>query len=227
MTNDKPVLVIGGYGPGLGKGLATVFEKAGYEIVTLSRSGSVYPGAFNITCDLTDENEVNQNFMEIMHRFGKIDVYIHNVFALHVGGFLDTSTKQFEQLWADTVKSAFHVTQQIIPQMLQHKSGVILFSGATAAIRGGSNFSAFASAKFALRGFSQSLAREYQSSGIHIAHVILDGLMFGTQSIDRFGGSKETALLPEDVANQYLQIVNQPSSCWSLELDLRPSTEGF
>ncbi|KAJ54694.1 hypothetical protein ACMU_16395 [Actibacterium mucosum KCTC 23349] len=224
---EKPVAVIGGYGPGLGRGLATVFAEAGYQVVTLSRRGTAHPGALNIACDLTAAADVARSVAQVLQTYGRIDVYIHNVAALHIGPFLETSAETFDDLWQRAVMSAVHATQQVLPPMIDAQAGAILFSGATAAVRGGGRFGAFAATKFALRGLSQSLAREYQSQGVHVAHVILDGLMFGTPSVERFGGSEDTALLPEDVAMQYLNLTQQPRSCWTLELDLRPQSEGF
>jgi len=103
----------------------------------------------------------------------------------------------------------------------------MIFSGATAATRGTARFAAFASAKFALRGLTQSLAREYQSQGIHIAHVVIDGLLGGSASIGKFGGSEERSIDPAAVAVSYRMLAEQPSSAWTLELDVRPSSERF
>ena len=223
----QPVIVIGGFGPGLGTGVASVFDQAGYQVVTLSRRGASYPGALNLACDLTNRDQVRDAIAKTIAEYGQIDVFVHNVFALHVGGFLDTGAETFEQVWRGVTLSAVNTSQEILPHMLKAGAGTILFSGATAAIKGGGRFSAFASAKFALRGLAQSLAREFQPQGIHVAHVILDGLMNGTHTVDRFGGTEDSALNPAEVATQYLNLVQQPKSCWSQEMDLRHHMEGF
>ena len=94
-------------------------------------------------------------------------------------------------------------------------------------MRGGANFSAFASAKFALRGLTQSLAREYQSSGIHVAHVILDGIINTAASRDRHGLDPTQMMKTTDIAEAYWQLAHQPKSTWTHELDLRPMSESF
>ena len=224
---EAPVAVIGGYGPGLGKGLAEVFSAAGYEVVTISRRGAEFDGALNLAADLSDGVQAKAAIEQVVETFGRIDVYIHNVIAVHIAPFLETSPQEFESVWEAAFLSAVHVTQAVIPHMQRRSSGAILFSGATAAVRGGKNFSAFAASKFALRALSQSLAREFQPAGIHVAHVILDGLMYGTPSVERFGGSKDTSILPGEAAATFLALAQQPSSAWSQEVDIRPSSEGF
>jgi NAD(P)-dependent dehydrogenase (short-subunit alcohol dehydrogenase family) len=103
----------------------------------------------------------------------------------------------------------------------------LLFSGATASVRGSSGFSAFAASKFALRGLVQSLAREHQPRGIHVAHVLLDGLLLGSPSVERFGGQASKALVPDDIAKAYVWLAEQPPTAWTHELDMRHHEERF
>ncbi len=224
---DAPVVVIGGYGPGLGQGLAEQFSSVGYQIVALSRQGREFDGALSLATELSDREQVVDAVNQILDAFGRIDVYVHNVASLHIAPFLETPAEQFEAVWQASFLSAVHMAQAVIPPMRAQNSGTIIFSGATAAIKGGKNFAAFSSSKFALRALSQSLAREFQPQGIHVAHVILDGLMNGTSSIDRFGGKKETSILPAEAASAFLSLVKQPRSAWSQEIDIRPFSEGF
>ncbi len=111
--------------------------------------------------------------------------------------------------------------------MAQSGGGVLIVSGATASLRGGVRFSAFASAKFALRGLTQSLAREYQPAGVHVAHVILDGIIDTARSRALHSLDPAKMMQPDDIANAYWQIATQPKSTWTHEIDLRPATEGF
>jgi NADP-dependent 3-hydroxy acid dehydrogenase YdfG len=117
--------------------------------------------------------------------------------------------------------------QAVLPQMVRQRSGAIVISGATASTRGAARFAAFASAKFALRGLAQSLAREYHSKGVHVAHVILDGLLRGSPSATRFGSDKDDGIDPNQVAETYRWLAEQEASSWTHELDLRPSSEKF
>jgi NAD(P)-dependent dehydrogenase (short-subunit alcohol dehydrogenase family) len=119
------------------------------------------------------------------------------------------------------------VARAVLPAMATRGGGVLIFTGATAALRGGAKFTAFASAKFALRGLAQALAREYGATGVHVAHVVLDGLVEGPQTDRRFGPATGARFKPDDVAQIYLQLASQPPSAWTQEIDLRPSAERF
>ena len=224
---EQPVVVLGGFGDGLGRGLAEVFASAGYRVAALSRSGIHPPEARGFSADLSDPNQVVASVDAVLREFGRIDVYVHNVASLHIAPFLDTAPEHFETIWRDTFLSAVYASQTVIPYMLNAGFGTLLFSGATASVKAGAHFSAFSSAKFALRALSQSLAREFQPRGIHVAHVVLDGLMFGTSSIERFNGTEATSIHPRDAARTYLAIAQQPRSAWSQEIDIRPSSERF
>jgi NAD(P)-dependent dehydrogenase (short-subunit alcohol dehydrogenase family) len=106
--------------------------------------------------------------------------------------------------------------------MRTRHAGTIILSGATAARRGGANFAAFASAKFALRGLAQSMSREFGPHGVHVAHVVIDGLIDAPQSDRRFGQAQSARMDPDAVARAYLALATQHPSAWTHELDLRP-----
>lgn len=125
------------------------------------------------------------------------------------------------------VVSAFNVMSAVLPLMVEKGRGSIIGSGATASLKGGAKFSAFASAKFALRGLTQSLARELQPKGVHFAHVILDGILDTPRSRVLHDLDPERMMETMDVANAYLQLAQQRPSTWTHELDLRPSSEVF
>jgi NAD(P)-dependent dehydrogenase (short-subunit alcohol dehydrogenase family) len=122
--------------------------------------------------------------------------------------------------------SAFILAKELLPKMVA-KGGTAIFTGATASIRGGNNFSAFSSAKFALRGLVQSLARQYQHSGLHIAHILIDGIIDTVKSKKLHALPVENMLNPADIAECYWQLTQQPQSAWTHELDLRPYSEKF
>jgi NAD(P)-dependent dehydrogenase (short-subunit alcohol dehydrogenase family) len=105
--------------------------------------------------------------------------------------------------------------------------GTVVFSGATASLRGGPRFAAFASSKFALRGLAQSLAREYGPQGIHVAHVIIDGLIWGPAARDQHKAQKAGCLSPDAIAETIMSLIAQPRQAWTHEIDLRPATETF
>jgi NAD(P)-dependent dehydrogenase (short-subunit alcohol dehydrogenase family) len=117
--------------------------------------------------------------------------------------------------------------QSILPHMIARGKGAIILTGATAGIRGAAQFSAFASAKFALRGLAQSLARECGPKGVHVAHVVLDGLIDEAQTDQRFGPPQSARMDPDAVASIYLELASQHPSAWTHEMDLRPFSERF
>lgn len=233
----QPLVIIAGYGPGLGEGLLRTFAQQGFQVAGISRRGVrdsdvSYSGVsdksfFSVQADLSDPDQTKYAIECIIEQHGLPSIYIHNAAVLHVAPFLETTLKDFESTWRSSVLSAVNGVQAIIPHMLSQGHGSILVSGATAAIRGGANFSAFSSAKFALRGLVQSLAREFQPQGLHVAHVILDGLMRGTSSVQRFGGSDATSIDSIAAAETFLAIARQAKSAWSQEIDLRPFSERF
>lgn len=223
----RPVAVIAGAGPGLGSALASSFAANGYAVAAISRTGRAVPSADAFSADLCNPAEVNAVIETISQRLGSIEVYVHNVASLHLGPFLETSSDTFDAVWRDTLLTAVHGAQAVLPSMLSAGRGVLLFSGATASVRGGATSSAFAAAKSALRSLAQSLAREFHPRGIHVAHVLLDGLMLGTPSMERFGAAPESGIDPSAAAESFVALVRQGRSAWSHEIDLRPHCERF
>jgi NAD(P)-dependent dehydrogenase (short-subunit alcohol dehydrogenase family) len=212
-----------------------VLSAAGYDVTALSRSGRAAAaaaaeaeragGAFtHYACDLTKHAEVAATVAPIAKR---IDVLVHTAHAILIRPFAETSPEEFEAVWRAGCLSAMNVASIIVPEMAARRQATAIFTGATASIRGGAKFPAFASAKFALRGFAQALAREMGPKGVHIAHVIVDGLIDEPQTTQRFGSASSTRIDPEAIAATYLNIVRQPPSAWTHELDLRPSSESF
>lgn len=222
----KPLALILGAGTGLGESLCAVFDAAGYQVVGINRS--VGESSFDKRiADLTNHEATQQVLNKVIEQFGAPEVVVHNTAQLTIKPFLDTSNAEFSDAWQSMPLSLFNTMQCLLPSMLTQGKGSIIVSGATASIRGGNKFSAFASAKFALRGLTQSLAREYQNQGIHIAHVLLDGIIDTPRSRELHSLDPVKMLNPDDIAQQYLALATQPKSVWTNELDLRPSSENF
>jgi len=224
----KKTVLIGGIGEGLGSALADYFASKNYRVIGISRStkGKSNERLIQFTADLAEQHQVQQTITRIVETYGVPDVYIHNAAELFIAPLEETSAEQFEQCWRAGAFSAFLVAKELLPGMAD-KGGTAIFTGATASIRGGNRFSAFSAAKFALRGLVQSLARQYQSSGLHIAHILVDGIIDTPRSRERHSLSVEQMLNPIDVAKCYLHLVQQPKSAWTQELDLRPYLENF
>ena len=227
----KKVAIVAGVGAGLGQALCQKLLSEGYWVAGLSRSNKLEIDLgeryFPIACDLTDSSSIDQAISDAESRLGTVSVYIHNAAYLLHKPFLDTTEEAFSDIWKLSCLAAVHGIQRVLPNMLLEKSGTILVSGATASIKAGAEFSAFASAKFALRGLTQSLAREYGSQGVHIAHIILDGLIWGPQAKYKFEKKPEICIKPSAIADSYFHLIQQHHSSWTQELDLRPAIEVF
>jgi NAD(P)-dependent dehydrogenase (short-subunit alcohol dehydrogenase family) len=232
---ERRTLLITGIGEGLGAKIAETFARAGYDIIGMSRTdrASVRLGTAveragasytHLACDLTHPADVAVVLKPIADG---IDVMIHNAQTLLIRPFAETSAMQFEQVWRVACLGAMAAAQAVLPRMAARKSGAAIFSGATAGLRGGANFTAFASAKFALRGLAQALAREFGPKGVHVAHVVIDGLIEAPQTDRRFGPAPAGRMDPQSVAQAYLLLAEQDASAWTQEMDLRPFAEKF
>ncbi len=230
--NDKTdkVAVVAGVGDGLGMALCRRLLAAGYAVGGLSRRAAPHPelggNYLPVACDLTQAAAVDSAVSAIEQRFGAPSVYIHNAADLLHKGFLQTTAQEFTDLWSLVCLGAVHGVQRVLPGMLAARAGVILLTGATASVKAGAGFSAFASAKFALRGLAQSLARDFAPQGIHVAHVVIDGVIWGRRA-EGFGLSEGLCLETGAIAETYLNLIDQPRSAWTFELDLRPDQETF
>jgi NAD(P)-dependent dehydrogenase (short-subunit alcohol dehydrogenase family) len=229
------MLLITGIAEGLGADIAETFAKAGHDIVGISRTdrstehltqrieqaGGRYR---HIVCDITQAAAASA---ALAPHAAEIDVLIHNAHVLDIKPFEETTSDEFEHAWRVACLGAVIAVQSVIPHMVARKRGTVILTGATAGRRGAANFSAFASAKFALRGFGQSLAREYGPQGVHVAHIVLDGLIDEPQTDRRFCRSSSGRMNASAVARTYLDISTQHPSAWTHEMDLRPFSEKF
>jgi NAD(P)-dependent dehydrogenase (short-subunit alcohol dehydrogenase family) len=234
MTIRRTVL-ISGVAEGLGADIAETFAQAGHDIVGISRTdrsteqltqrveqaGGRY---IHIACDITQAGAASA---AIAPHAADIDVLIHNAHVLDIKPFEETTSDEFENAWRVACLGAVVAVQSVVPHMAARKRGTVILTGATAGRRGAANFSAFASAKFALRGFGQSLAREYGPQGVHVAHIVLDGLIDEPQTDRRFCRSSAGRMNASAVARAYLDLSTQHPSAWTHEMDLRPFSEKF
>lgn len=229
MKQTKPLALICGAGSGLGAAVAAAFSEDGYQVVGFSRSARHDESDQYVHRQLNCSDPVSskEEIANVVAQYGPPSVYVHNPAHLVIEPFLNTRIEQYEAAWRSMALSAFVMLQHIVPLMVEQGQGSIIVSGATASTRGGARFSAFSSAKFALRGLVQSVAREYQSQGIHAVHVLLDGIVDTQQSQDLHALEPDRMMNPDDIAKLYLDLVQQPNSIWTHELDLRPHSETF
>jgi NAD(P)-dependent dehydrogenase (short-subunit alcohol dehydrogenase family) len=196
------------------------------RVAAVSRSGAAggeHRGQVRgFSCDATNGEQVRSVFRRVTDGLGSPSLVVFNVGIWDQGGVLDISEQLFEQAWRTGCFAGFLVGRAAAESMLsQGSGGTIIFSGATGSIRGRAGFAAFASPKFALRALAQSMARELGPKGIHVAHVVLDGM------IAQDGIASESLLQPAAIAETYYQLHRQDRSAWTHELDLRPFSEKF
>lgn len=211
-------VVIAGYSDGLGAALERRFAQAGYQVVTVARHG----GAM-LQCDLADARATARLFADMDQRVPRLSGVIHNAMEFLRQPLMTTTSEQMESVWRSMVLTAFNVSQQAVPRLQAQGGGALLFSGASGSRRAGAGYAAFSSAKFALRGLVQALAREHGQDGIHAAHVVLDGLIRSARTAQRFPqASADSMMDPDALAEQYFALFHQPASVWTQELDIRP-----
>jgi NAD(P)-dependent dehydrogenase (short-subunit alcohol dehydrogenase family) len=236
---SQKVAMILGMGPGLGAAVARRFSREGFALALMARreealetvqadihkSGGV---ALPVSADATDPASVASAFDKVREDLGTPEVFVYNAGAFHMGGILEIAPEQFESCWRANCLGAFLGAQQVLPAMLENAQGTIIFTGATASLRGSARFSCLAVGKFGLRALAQSMAREFGPQGIHVAHVIIDG-QINTPRMRVMSPEREehTMLSPDAIAETYWQLHVQDRTAWTQELDLRPAVERF
>ncbi|MFO0615641.1 MAG: SDR family NAD(P)-dependent oxidoreductase [Polyangiaceae bacterium] len=227
--------VVVGVGPGLGSAIARRFARGGLTIGLVARSAkSTDPVAKAIVdaggtaaaahADVTDEAALTAAIHSFTPTFGPADVLVYNASTFMMKPFLDATVADFESGFRTSCLGAVIAAKAVLPKMLERGSGTLLFTGATAGVRGSAKFAPFAAGKFALRAVVQSIAREFGPRGIHAAHVVVDGAV-ESDFARQYGAT--TMLAPDDVAEAYFDLHEQRRTAWTQELDLRPFNEKF
>lgn len=224
--------LIVGAGVGLSASLARTFARAGYTVALAARSVDdldgicAETGATAFACDASKPDEVVTLFEKIDALPGPLAVAVYNAGYRTRGALLDLDPVEVEKTLTVTAFGGFLVGQQAAKRMSPRGEGAILFTGASASVKGYPGSAPFAMGKFALRGLAQSMARELAPKGIHVAHFVIDGgIRSERRPPDR---EKPDALLePDAIAQSYLHVLRQPRSAWTCEIELRPWVETF
>ncbi|HEX3442880.1 MAG TPA: SDR family NAD(P)-dependent oxidoreductase [Pseudolabrys sp.] len=230
MTYTSALIV--GAGSGLSASLARVFAKEGMSVALAARSAAKLDefvkatGANAYNCDAAKREEVDKLFADLDAAGATPDVVVYNASYRTRGPFLDLDPVEVEKSIAITAYGGFLVGQAAARRMLPQGRGAILFTGASASVKGYAQSAPFAMGKFALRGLAQSMARELSPRGIHVAHFVIDG---GIKSARRaeHADQPESLLDPDAIAASYMHVLRQPRSAWTQELELRPWVEKF
>ena len=243
MQEDRSVLVLG-VGPeeGLGVALCKAFAAEGYSVFGCGRSEENMDALNKIKTDkgkitglvgdVTKEEDVKKIFDAVDKSSKNLSSVIYNAGNNNAKPFLEMDLPFFQELWEVCAKGAFLVAQQAIPRLVNNNGGSLIFTGATASLRSKPPFTAFASAKSAERSLAQGLAKEFGSKGVHVANVIIDGIIDGDKvnlRFPEFAASKgeDGKLNINHIAENFLMLHDQKRSTWSFELDLRPWSESW
>jgi NAD(P)-dependent dehydrogenase (short-subunit alcohol dehydrogenase family) len=229
----KTALIVG-TGSGISAAFARALHAGGYRVALAARSADKLAalaretGATAIAADATQADSVARLFAEVDRAFGPLDVVLYNASYRTRGAILDLDPKEVAKSIEVSAFGGFLVAQQAAKRMLPRGSGAIFFTGASASVKGYAQSAPFAMGKFALRGLAQSMARELQPKGIHVAHFIIDGgVANAARGRPADANAPDGLLDPDAIAQTYMAVLKQPRSAWSLEVELRPWVEKF
>ncbi len=224
--------LIVGVGSGLSASLARTFAKAGMKVALAARRAANLAalaqetGAKSFACDSTDRDQVVKLFADVEAALGSPDVVVYNASYRTRGPLVELVPDEVAKSLTVTAFGGFLVAQEAAKRMLPHRHGAILFTGASASVKGYAQSAPFAMGKFALRGLAQSMARELSPQGIHIGHVVVDGGIRSERRPDP-PDKPDSMLDPDAIAQSYLDLLRQPRSAWAWEIELRPWVERF
>ncbi|MHC8387481.1 SDR family oxidoreductase [Pseudomonas sp. MDT2-39-1] len=240
MNNMKVVLVVGA-GDATGGAIAKRFAQEGFVACVTRRSADkLQPlvdaikanggDAHGFACDARKEEDVIALVEQIETEIGPIEAFVFNIGANVPCSILEETARKYFKIWEMACFSGFLNAREVAKRMAKRQRGTILFTGATAGLRGAAGFAAFAGAKHGIRALAQSMARELGPMNIHVAHVVVDGAIdtdFIRNSFpEKYATKDEDGILnPEHIAENYWYLHSQPRDAWTFELDLRPWNE--
>ena len=227
----ETVLIVGA-GTGLSASLARLLARDGLRVALAARNSEkltplcAETGAKAFTCEATDPGQVARMFAAVEDATGTPDVVIYNASARARGPVAELVPAEVERAIMVSAYGGFLVAREAVQRMLPKKHGAVLFTGASASVKGYPLSAPFAMGKFALRGLAQSMARELAPQGIHVAHFVIDGAIRNPGRVEP-PDHPDSMLDPDAIAASYLHVLQQPRSAWTWEIELRPWVERF
>jgi len=230
---ERETGLIVGVGSGLSASLARLLAQEGMAVALAARNTeklsalAAETGALALACDASDPAQVERLFSSVDAQVGTPSVVIYNAGRRVRGPVEALDPGEVQRAWMVGCFGGFLVAQQAARRMLKAGRGTILFTGATASVKGFAQSAGFAMGKFALRGLAQSMARELAPKGIHVAHIVIDGGIASSYAKSAEERASDRFLDPDAIAREYLHLHRQHRSAWTWELELRPHTENF
>ncbi|MCM0614007.1 SDR family NAD(P)-dependent oxidoreductase [Marinobacter sediminum] len=229
------VCVVVGVGPGNGEALVRRFSQEGYRVAMLARSQDYLeslakgiPDTHVFQCDATDLSQVESTFQDIEEQLGPVSVLLYNAGGGVFKNVEEASIEDFEANWRINVRGLVAATKAALPQLRQHDTASIIVTSASAATRGRANTAPFASAKAAQRSLTQSLARQLGPEKIHVANVVIDGVVDLPRTREWLADKPDDFFVkPAALADAVWSLCQQDPSAWTFELDIRPFGENW
>ncbi len=241
MADRKPVALVVGAGDAIGSAIARSFADEGYVICAGRRNGDKLQPlvdeitakggeAHGFTLDARKEEAIEELFKRIEDDIGPLEVVVFNVGSNVNFPITETTSRVFYKVWEMACFGGFLTGREAAKYMSPREKGTILFTGATASMRGGIGYAAFASAKHGLKALAQSMARELGPKNIHVAHLVIDSAVDTPWIRERFGERfdkmpEDAVMNPNSIGKAYVSIHNQDRDAWTFEMDLRPYIE--
>lgn len=231
---SAPVTAVIGVGPGNGAAFARRFAREGHRVALLSRSvdylealaREVGGGAQAFSADASEPGSVTEALEEVSAKLGPVDNLLYNAGSGVFGAIDEVAAEDLERAWRINTLGLFSAAQAVLPSMRERGAGNVVVTGATASLRGGAKFAAFAQAKAAQRSLAQSMARHVGADGVHVSVVIVDGMIDLERTRKMMPEAPDDEFMQADhIAEAVWFLTQQPRSAWTFELDLRPSTE--
>jgi len=224
--------LIVGAGSGLSASLARLFAGEGLRVALAARNSDklaslcAATGARAFACNAVEPDQVARLFSDVEAALGAPDVVVYNASGRARGPLVELVPAEVERAIMVSAFGGFLVAREAAARMLPKRHGAVLFTGASASVKGYPLSAPFAMGKFALRGLAQSMARELGPQGIHVAHFVIDGGI-RSERRDEAPDKPESMLDPDAIAQTYIDVLRQPRSAWSTEVELRPWVETF
>jgi NAD(P)-dependent dehydrogenase (short-subunit alcohol dehydrogenase family) len=233
MTENHPVAVVTGVGPGTGAAIARRFARGGYRVAMLARSRDrlatlerELPDAKGYPCDVTDEAQLDSSVEAIRRDLGTPKVLIHNAVGGAFGSFMEIEPQVLNRNFQVNTMALLYLARRLAPDMIAAGEGAIVASGNTSALRGKAVFAGFAPTKAAQRILAESMARDLGPKGVHVAYVLIDAVIDLEWTRKRFAGAPDDFFIkPAAIADEIWHVTHQDRSAWSFNVEVRPFRE--
>ena len=233
MTQEHPVAMVTGVGPGTGAAIVRRFARGGYKVAMLARTRErlaalerEIPEAKAYPCDVTDEAQLDSTIEAIRREHGKPKVLIHNAVGGAFGNFMEIDPQVLNRNFQVNTMALLYLARRLAPDMIAAGDGAIVASGNTSALRGKAAFAGFAPTKAAQRILAEAMARELGPKGVHVAYVVIDAVIDLEWTRKRFAGAPDDFFIkPAAIADEIWHVAHQDRSAWSFNVEVRPFRE--